>query len=234
MAFIVKFSFCIISLSLLLQLFLLPANELTAQVYADTASLPTIVIDAGHGGFDGGAVAVDGTLEKDINLSIALNLKNMFRLGGYNVVMIRETDDSIEDNVNDSIAKRKLSDMKKRLEMLNSYDNSMFISIHQNKFTTSSANGAQVFYSINNQESKTIAESIQNSFSTRLQKNNKRIIKKGNKNIYLLHNALNPAVIVECGFISNSEELAKLKTEEYRKMCAFTVYCGVLDYFAML
>ncbi len=226
-----KIMITVLSLTLVLQFHIIPSNDLSIQASAKPENIPTIIIDAGHGGFDGGAVATDGTLEKDINLSIAISLKDMLRLGGYNVIMIRETDDGVEENINESIAKRKVSDMKKRLEILNSSDNSIFISIHQNKFTSSSVSGAQVFYSDNNKESKAVAESIQKSFCSRLQKNNERVVKKGDKNIYLLHNAKNPAVIVECGFVSNREELAKLKTEEYRKMCAFTIYCGVLDYF---
>lgn len=190
-----------------------------------------IVLDAGHGGFDGGAQGIDGTLEKDLNYSIVCKLAEFLRLGGFDVMFTRMGDESLETNPDDSIGKRKVSDMKNRLQMINSYTDSVFVSIHQNKFSTSNVNGAQVFYSPNNDNSQMLAEKIQNSLTSKLQTSNKRSIKRADKTIYLLNKAKNPAVLVECGFLSNKKELELLKTEEYQCKLAFTIYCGILDYF---
>lgn len=191
----------------------------------------TIIVDAGHGGFDGGAVASDGTVEKDINLKIATCLSEMLAINGFDVVMTRTTDSGTEDDFTKPIQTRKVSDLKNRLKLMNSYDDAIFVSIHLNKFTASSANGAQVFYSKNNPKSSDLGLSIQNSVKNLLQKENDRVIKQGTKSTYLLHNAEIPAVIVECGFLSNNSELQKLKDEEYQRQLAFSIYCGIIDYY---
>jgi N-acetylmuramoyl-L-alanine amidase len=190
----------------------------------------SIILDAGHGGFDGGASASDGTQEKDINLSITLKLKELLEFSGYNVILTRDTDSGIESNPDDTIGKRKVSDMKNRLKIINSNPEALFVSIHLNKFTTASASGAQVFYSPNNENSMILAENLQKAIVGRIQPNNDRVIKKGGKNIYLLKNAKIPSVIVECGFLSNKAELEQLKSEEYQLKMAFCIYCGILDY----
>lgn len=193
--------------------------------------LPCVVIDPGHGGEDGGAVADDNTLEKDINLEIALNLKEFLIVAGYPVVMTRDGDYSIYDeSAGDSIKSKKVSDMKKRLTLYNENTNNIVISIHQNKFTESKYSGAQVFYSPNNKESSLLADSMQQSIKGFLQPDNNRETKSANKSIYLLWNSSSPAVIIECGFLSNSEELARLKSDDYRKKMAYTIFCGFLDY----
>lgn len=190
----------------------------------------TIIIDAGHGGFDGGAVANDGTPEKDINLEIAMKLSEFLRLHGYEVIMTRTEDTGTESDSSASIAERKKSDMKERLRIINENEDAVFVSIHLNKFTTSSAVGAQVFYSTNHPDSKELGQSVQQTVKTLLQPENERTIKKGTKSTYLLYNAKIPAVIVECGFLSNNRELELLKTEEYQSKMAFAVFCGIIDY----
>ena len=192
-----------------------------------------IIIDAGHGGFDGGAQADDGTLEKDINLPIAKKLKIFLELGGYDVIMIRDTDTSVETDADGNISERKVSDMKHRLEVINSNPDALFVSIHLNKFSTSSAKGAQVFYSPNNQRSLLLAKSVQKAFTKYLQQDNEREVKKAGKSIYLLKNAPIPAIIVECGFLSNQVDLNNLKNDVYQTKTAFTVYCGIVEYLQM-
>ncbi len=187
--------------------------------------------NSGHGGYDGGASAGDGTLEKDINLSIAIKLKQFLKLGGFNVIMTREGDNGIELNSDQSIAGRKVSDMKERLKIINSNPDAVFVSVHLNKFTTSSAKGAQVFYSKNHDSSDELAQSIQDNIIKLLQNDNERVIKKAEKTIFLLKNAQIPAVIVECGFLSNAEELKLLKNEEYQAKMAYSIYCGILNYY---
>lgn len=192
---------------------------------------PTIIVDAGHGGFDGGAVASDGTVEKDINLLISHKLKSMLQLQGFNVIMTRY-DDSATDNTEDqNISHRKTSDLRNRLKLMNTTDNAIFISIHLNKFNQTSASGLQVFYSPNTEYSKYLAQSIQELAKEKLQQDNNRVIKQGTKSTYLLYNAKIPAVIVECGFLSNKAELAMLKKDEYQSKLAFSIFCGTMDYY---
>lgn len=206
-------------------------NKTATTVFAETDMAKTVIIDAGHGGFDGGAEATDGTLEKDLNLQIAMKLEAFLLQGGFHVIMVRNDDVSIEEDPTQSIAKRKVSDMKRRLEIINSNTDAIFISIHMNKFTSSSPNGAQVFYSPNNSRSHDIALQIQGSFKKLIQPDNDRVIKQGNKSIYLLNRAKIPALIVECGFLSNQKELALLKTEEYQIKTALAIYCGLFEYY---
>lgn len=194
-------------------------------------TLKTVIIDAGHGGFDGGAVAKDGTIEKDINLFIATCLSEILAYNGYNVIMTRTTDTGTEDDLTKPIQKRKVSDLKNRLTLMGKYDNCIFVSIHLNKFSGSAAKGAQVFYSHTTQQSKVLGGLIQSNIKSLLQPDNSRIIKKGTKSTYLLYNATAPAVIVECGFLSNPNELERLKVPKYQEEMAFAVYCGINDYY---
>ena len=191
---------------------------------------PTIIIDAGHGGEDGGAVANDGTLEKDINLSIAHYLKGMLELSGYNTIMIRETDTAIYDSTAQTLRQKKVSDIHNRFKIIESNSQALFVSIHQNKYSDSQYSGAQVFYSPNNPSSVDLAQCVQDSFISLLQPENTRQIKKGTNDVYLIYHTENTAVLVECGFMSNKEELKKLKDEKYRQEVAFAVFCGINNY----
>lgn len=193
-------------------------------------SMPTIVIDAGHGGEDGGAVSESGVLEKDINLSIANDTSALFYLLGFDVTQTRKTDIAL-DNGEDTIRKRKVSDMKKRLEIFNSSKENTIISIHQNKFSESKYHGTQIFYSPNNPKSKQLADSIKYSVKSLLQPDNERECKKADSGIYLLKNTNNPAVIVECGFISNWEECKNLLDSQYQKQMAYSITAGFLSYY---
>lgn len=196
-----------------------------------TLNKQCIIIDAGHGGFDGGAVANDGTVEKDINLNISLKLCEMLKLFGYEVIMTRTTDDATDNTESKVISDRKKSDLKERLKIINETKDGVFVSVHLNKFTTSTATGAQVFYSPNNPMSVELGQSIQKLIVSLLQKDNERIIKKGNKSTYLLYNAKIPSVIVECGFLSNNKELSLLKNDDYQSKMAFAIFCGIQEYF---
>ncbi len=189
-----------------------------------------VLANSAHGGFDGGAQAVDGTVEKDINLEIAKQLKEILTFCDFDVIMTRTVDIGTEDDASQSIKDRKVSDMQNRLELTVKHPDSIFVSIHLNKFTTSSANGAQVFYSKNNQDSIVLANAIQSSISKRLQPNNERVVKQGTSSTYLLYKTKIPAVIVECGFLSNAQELELLKNKEYQRKMAFAIFCGICEY----
>jgi len=193
----------------------------------------TIIIDAGHGGFDGGAVAADGTVEKDINLNISSKLEKMLKLYGFNVVMTRTEDIGTDDINSDKVASRKKSDLQNRLLLMKKYPDSIYVSVHLNKFTTTAASGAQVFYTKNYEEARVLGQSIQESIVNTLEPTNQRVIKQGTSATYLLHNAKVPAVIVECGFLSNKNDLKKLKNDEYRSQMAFAILGGILKYYEM-
>lgn len=223
LCFILFAIFCIIMVSVFFRL------NPTKSVITENKTEPIIVIDAGHGGEDGGAVSESGVLEKDINLSIANNSADLLKIFGYKVVQTR-TDDVSLDNGEDSVHSRKVADLKKRLEIFNSGKNNIVISIHQNKFSQSKYYGTQIFYSPNNSQSQNLAECIRNSVKKCLQPNNERQCKKADGSIYLLKKAENPSVIVECGFISNPDELAKLQSDEYQKEMATAIITGFLDY----
>jgi len=199
---------------------------------AQLDQLPVIVIDPGHGGIDGGAVAGD-IIEKDINLSISLMLRDIFVVNGFEVVMTRESDVSIHDEGVTGTRKQKVSDLHNRLKIASEYPNAVFISIHQNKFGSSSSWGTQVFYSPNNPASSRLAEILQAYYIKNLQPDNSRLTKKAGKNLYLMTEATCPAVLVECGFLSNAEEAGKLVDPEYQSLMAFTTFCGVMEYLEM-
>lgn len=191
----------------------------------------TVIIDPGHGGVDGGAVGYDKkTIEKDINLSISLKLRDFLVVGGYNVIMTREDDRLINDEGIKTIKKQKTSDLKNRLNIINEHPEAILISVHQNKFTKSKYNGAQVFYGRKNTDSEILAQAIQDSFRSLLQPDNSREVKKTGKEIYLLYHSEIPSVMVECGFLSNPEECELLKTDDYQNQVAFTIYAGLSKY----
>lgn len=190
----------------------------------------TVIIDAGHGGEDGGTQSSDGTLEKDINLQISLRLEKLLNMMGYNTVMIRSEDKLIYSGNPDTVRGRKVSDLNNRLEIADSFPDAIFISIHQNYFTQSKYSGAQVFYSPNNENSKRLAESIQESIVSLIQPDNKRKIKKSGSDIFLLDRIGIPAVMVECGFMSNPSEALLLKDDQYQKKTALAIADGINKY----
>ncbi len=192
----------------------------------------TIVLDAGHGGEDGGAVGVEGRLEKDINLSIALNIRDMLTDAGCVVKMIRDSDVSVGDSSLNSVAERKRSDIHKRVSIVNETENCILISIHQNYFAESQYNGAQMFYSDNDSNSQFLAESIRKCIQSELQPENHRENKTAD-GIYLLEHVSVPAVIVECGFISNPDEAAMLADSEYQRLMAAAITHGIIQYCGM-
>ena len=206
-------------------------RKAAVPVTATPVNTKTVIIDPGHGGFDGGASADDGTIEKDINLEISLKLKQLLLFSGFNVIMTRTGDTGTEDNPNESISARKKSDLRNRLNLMGNDYNTVYVSIHLNKFTTSAASGTQVFYTPNFSEAKTLGECIQSKVVSLLQPENHRAVKMGTQSTFLLKNATTPAVIVECGFLSNKNDLEKLKNETYQNNLAFCIAAGIMDYY---
>lgn len=231
------FSFSII-LSLFLVLGIIQIKKSSDNFLASSHKIERpeikVIIDPGHGGVDGGAVASDGTSEKDINLQIALILNEMLKMSGGKTIMTRCEDISIHDDSAKTIRAKKVSDIHNRFKIIEENSDFLFVSIHQNIYANSNINGAQVFYSPNSESSIELARKIQNSFFERLQKNNDREIKKCTTDVYLIYHAKSTAVLCECGFLSNKEELQKLKSAEYKKQVAFCIYLGILDYYSSL
>ena len=192
---------------------------------------PIVVIDPGHGGEDGGAQSSANVLEKDINLAIAQKLEKMLTLSGFRVVMTREEDISIGDATLDTVKERKVSDLHNRLNLIEKQGDCIFLSIHQNHFTSSRYYGTQVFYSTNDLSSQDLAEAIRERVIALLQPENTRACKPATSSIYLLWNAQVPAVLVECGFLSNESEAQKLNDPQYQEQMAFAIYSGFLDYY---
>lgn len=188
------------------------------------------IIDAGHGGADGGAVGVNNTVEKEINLSIALKLNEIMQSFGFKTVLTRREDIMTCDEGLHTLREKKVSDIHNRLNLLESTENAVLISIHQNSYPGKTSFGTQVFYSPGNEQSEILAQCVQSTVIDMLQKDNKRKIKKAGTDIYLLYHAKSPAVLVECGFITNPSDCEKLKKEEYQNEIAFAVFCGVMKY----
>jgi N-acetylmuramoyl-L-alanine amidase len=180
----------------------------------------TVIIDAGHGGEDGGASSTSGLIEKNLNLEIASLLSEMLTNHGVKVVMTRTDDRLLYDRNVDFEGRKKKLDLAARLEVARTYEESVFVSIHMNSFSDKRYSGLQVWYSQNCPESMVLAQKIQSNARSRLQPSNKRSIKASDSKIFLLDNAISPAVLVECGFLSNPEEENKLNDPEYqRKLC---------------
>lgn len=188
---------------------------------------PHILIDAGHGGEDGGAEGADGTLEKDINLAIARPLGDILQIMGYTVSYTRTTDTMV-NAVGSTLRERKVSDIKNRLSMIEQAD--MTVSIHQNKFPQTQYSGAQVFYGTGSAESQVLAAAIRTSVLSLLQPENTRELKKGDDSVYLLKHATHPLALVECGFLSNETEREKLKLPEYQRRMAFAIAGGIFEF----
>ncbi len=190
----------------------------------------TIVVDAGHGGEDGGAVGVNGSVEKDINLAIALALAEKLKASNFPVVLVRDGDYSVGDQTLNTVAERKRSDTKNRVQLVEETGDCLLISIHQNQFSQSQYSGAQMFYSPNNDESAQLAECIRQSVVNSLQPENTRQNKEAGEEIYLLTHCQVPGVLVECGFLSNPEEAQRLVQQEYQQDMASAIYNGIISF----
>ena len=187
----------------------------------------TIVIDAGHGGWADGCSGVNGGKESDINLSVARSLKNFLEEYGVDVVMTRLDRNALYDA---NATNFKESDMKNRVEIINKENPHMVISIHQNSFPDSSVKGAQAFYQEGNDESKVFAESVQSQLLSQLP-NAKKESNAGD--YYLLKESSYPAIIVECGYLTNDEEEKLLLSDDYQNKVAYSIMCGVVKYFGL-
>lgn len=187
---------------------------------------PCVVIDAGHGGVDPGKVAVDGSLEKDINLQIALKLQKFLEMQDVDVVLTRDSDMGLYD---ENASNKKVQDMKNRVQIIEETHPALTVSIHQNSYHEEYVHGAQVFYYAGSDKSKELAERIQQVMALELDRDNARKA-KANDSYYLLKKTSSPIVIVECGFLSNYEEAQKLSSELYQEKVAWAIHLAVLQW----
>lgn len=185
-----------------------------------------VVIDAGHGGADPGKVGINGALEKDVNLEIALLVKQYLEADDVKVIMTRETEEGLYDA---DVSNKKVQDMKRRVEMIDENAPDATVSIHQNSYPEEYVHGAQVFYYNGSVEGQKLAEIIQAQLVEKTDKENKRQV-KANDSYYLLKKTSVPIVIVECGFLSNSAEAQKLCDSEYQKQLAWAIHLGIIQY----
>ncbi|MBQ3527116.1 MAG: N-acetylmuramoyl-L-alanine amidase [Clostridia bacterium] len=191
-----------------------------------------VVIDPGHGGEDGGCIGGDGTLEKELNLSVAKKVYDILTFAGIKCEMTRKDDVMLYDaysDLNDYSGVKKTYDLKNRVRIAKESECKLFVSIHMNKFADEEYKGLQVYYSANNSDSITAALRIQSTVKDSLQNDNEREIKRAGSNIYILHRSQMPAVLVECGFLSNSSELEMLKDSDYQKSLALCISAGITD-----
>lgn len=214
---------------LLLMVFLAAKYGSVEVVSAEIArgeKQPMVVIDAGHGGNDPGKVGVDGSLEKDINLQIAQRLKWYLEQADVDVVMTRSEDKGLYEEGDSS---KKMGDMRRRCELIDSSGADLVVSIHQNSYHQEEISGGQVFYYKDSKKGKNLAEILQKRFSYVQGEGNRRLA-KANGNYYLLLHVKCPIVIVECGFLSNWKEAALLQEEAYQDRMAWTIHMGIMEY----
>ena len=199
-------------------------------VFAENAPIERehcIIIDAGHGGVDGGATSCTGKLESAFNLEIALRLEALFHLLGYDTKMIRTADISVYTK-GDTISQKKVSDLKERARIVNETENALLLSIHQNTFPEGKYSGAQVFYA-GTDGSELLAKQLQSAFKNTLNPESNRQSKKSD-GVYLMEHIDCTGILIECGFLSNAEEEAKLRRPEYQKQLCCVIVTSVGQY----
>ena len=217
-----------LALAVLLAIVALAQRSSSVATEAETVP-PTLVIDAGHGGADGGAVAADGTLESDINLDIALRLEALARFWGLEPVMTRTGQDIRYPADAGSIAAKKVADQHARVGLINNTPGAVLVSIHQNNYPAAAPKGIQVFYG-EKPGSDALAKLAQENLTAQLCPGNRRVASPIDRGVYLMKNVNCPAVLVECGFLSNPEELKALQSGTYRLKLAAVLLASYLQY----
>lgn len=212
--------------------FLLTVHYGSRAVTVISQSMPVsrnhnIILDAGHGGIDGGTSSVTGKLESTYNLEITLCLKDLLAFLGYETTLVRDSDISVYTK-GETIAQKKVSDLKQRLRITEETENALLLSIHQNYFSDSKYSGAQVFYA-NTPGSSALAERMQKLLVSALNPGSKRMSKQA-KGIWLMEQLHCPGVLIECGFLSNPREEAKLRDPDYQKKLCCVIACAAGEY----
>ncbi len=205
----------------------LPNVNKEEAIFAGALPRPIILLDPGHGGEDSGAVGIDGVLEKNLNLELSLRLCDLLRFEGWQVILTRADDRLLYRP--DVALSHKTQDLKTRLDYSIRYPDAIFVSIHMNKFPAESCKGLQIYFSPNHPASQHLAERLQTDIREKLDADNHREIKSATSSIYILHRIQIPAILIECGFISNREESALLQNETYQKKMIALFAAGIYE-----
>ncbi len=205
-------------------------NEITQETTATPVSGKVVILDAGHGGEDGGAVSSNGISEAEINLQITLKVQQLLEQNGTTVLLTRSDENAIYDLNSKTLRQKKVSDIKNRTQIGNNSSADIFVSIHLNKIPQQQYYGWQCFYKDKNEQSEKLAKCIQNNLNQAIQKENKRLAMKIN-DIYIVKKVEIPISIVECGFLSNPQEEQELQQDEYQEKLAWGIYTGICEYF---
>ncbi|MBQ4071761.1 MAG: N-acetylmuramoyl-L-alanine amidase [Clostridia bacterium] len=219
----------VITLAVLLSSRYFSLNKTYVSALSELTDSKTIIIDAGHGGEDCGAIGVNGVYEKDLNLEISTVIGQMLTERGYAVIYTRTEDKLLYTDEENIKGIRKISDLKNRCKIGAEHPNSLFISIHMNSFSSPLYSGVHTYYSANNPSSYDLAKGVQSGVQKTLQPDNDRVIKRG-ENMYLLEHLENPAILIECGFLTNEEECELLCKKEYQKELSFAIVCAIIEY----
>ena len=231
-AFIFLFS-CIFAIYCQIAIYFFNNTKVISENTAASSNLSDklIVLDAGHGGEDGGTVGVNGIYEKILNLQMSEAIGDYLRFAGFEVVQTRTEDIMLYDKSSDFKGKKKMLDLAARLEMAEELLPDLFISIHMNSFPDGKYSGLTVYYSPNDTRSQVLAELMRADVITHLQPWNKRELKRAGSNIYLLDRLKSPSVLVECGFLSNAEECELLSKSEYQHKLSLVLFSSVSSFF---
>ena len=204
------------------------AKEVHAVYTAGEESvLPVVVLDAGHGGKDPGKVGVNGALEKEINLQIVFRLKRLLEQNDVLVVLTRDED---KDLASDNATHRKSEDLRERVRIVEEIRPALLISIHQNSYTEEDVDGAQVFYYKGSEQGKRLGGMVQESLRSEIKDGNHRMAKASRDEYYLLKEVTCPAIMVECGFLSNKREADLLAGDAYQEKVAYAIMLGIMEY----
>ena len=218
----------VLSLALLM-VFAINGLRQTSTVSTVEEKKHLIILDAGHGGTDGGASGADGTKESDLNLAITMKTDAVLGLLGENTLLVRNMDTDLSDDTAKSISQKKVSDIRNRVSLVNAQPEGLLVSIHCNTYSETKYHGAQVFYNSVG-DSKVLAQTIQENIRLHLDSSNLRESKKISPDVYLMRHIEVPGVLVECGFLTNPEELQSLKSEAYQKRLAVTIAVTILNH----
>lgn len=213
-----------------IEIFQMNLKEESIETVALPVSNKVIVLDAGHGNPDGGAVSTNGISEAEINLKIALKLQNLLEQSGATVILTRSDENGIYDADKTKLKNQKVSDIKNRVKIGNSSSADIFVSIHLNKIPQSQYSGWQTFFKSGSEQGEKLATSIQENLNKTIEKENNRVPMKLD-NVYIVKNVEIPLTIVECGFLSNEEEERKLQEDDYQDKLAWGIYNGIINYF---
>lgn len=213
-----------------IEIFQMNLKEESIETVALPVSNKVIVLDAGHGNPDGGAVSTNGISEAEINLKIALKLQNLLEQSGATVILTRSDENGIYDADKTKLKNQKVSDIKNRVKIGNSSSADIFVSIHLNKIPQSQYSGWQTFFKSGSEQGEKLATLIQENLNKTIEKENNRVPMKLD-NVYIVKNVEIPLTIVECGFLSNEEEERKLQEDDYQDKLAWGIYNGIINYF---